>query len=216
MNPNNEISLINQHLNKTGMNLQICLRPGLISMACTKQVWLKSHPMRGLAMKSRIVQSIVCMLLMGLALWPLANPCAAEAPLTVLVVQPTNDVNYQEASGWWTDLPNIWTPVAWKDNLFRGSVFWNGMILAQPDLNRRTEAWAGQGLQLTVLPTFDGTEGWSSGFLRVDNDMVRQGWNHDAAPVLWSEWTEGGLLMREEVFAHIAGGGDVITGDEPL
>ena len=46
--------------------------------------------------------------------------------------------------------------------------------------------------------------------------MVRQGWNKDSAPVLWSEWSKDGILFREEVFAHVPGGGDVRTGNEPL
>ena len=45
---------------------------------------------------------------------------------------------------------------------------------------------------------------------------MRQGWNDDEAPVLWSEWSKHGWRIRSEVFAHIPGGGDVQTGNEPL
>ena len=46
--------------------------------------------------------------------------------------------------------------------------------------------------------------------------MVRQGWNEGTAPVLWSEWSQDGLLLRQEVFAHVPGGQPVESGVEPL
>ncbi len=58
----------------------------------------------------------------------------------------------QTALGWWSELPAKWTPVGWKDHLFRFNVLYNGMISAIPDLNPRTTRWAGEGLQLGVWP----------------------------------------------------------------
>jgi hypothetical protein len=131
--------------------------------------------------------------------------------------QPASEVNFQGASRWWADLPSIWTPVGWKDHVFRFNVLWNGSILAKPDMNRRTQPWAGQGLQLTIMPSMDVAQGERfSRWPRHDDGMVRQGWDNDLAPVLWSEWSKDGLLLREEVFAHVPGSGDVQTGDEPL
>jgi hypothetical protein len=132
---------------------------------------------------------------------------------------PAIEPNFQIAKQWWADLPDIWTPVGWKDHLFRFNVLWNGSILAKPDMNRRSETWAGQGLQLTITPGQDEAnahDDWASGWLRHDDGMVRQGWNQDDAPVLWSEWSKDGLLLRSEVFAHVFGGSDVKTGSEPL
>ena len=45
---------------------------------------------------------------------------------------------------------------------------------------------------------------------------LRQGWKDDEAPVLWPEWSKDGLRIRSEVFAHVPGGGDVKTGNQPL
>ena len=128
--------------------------------------------------------------------------------------------DFQTACQWWADLPNIWTPVGWKDHMFRFNVLWNGTLLAKPDMNRRTEQYAGQGLQLSLTPSFIAKpnfwQDWGSGWLHHDDGMVNQGWNADAAPVLWTEWSKDGLLLRSEVFAHIPGGADVATGIEPL
>src|SRR5262249_50106413 len=107
-----------------------------------------------------------------------------------------------------------WTPVGWKDHLYRFNVLWNGTILAKPDMNRRSR---GQGLQLSLTPDY---EQWVRDFktdkLRLDDHSVRQGWNNDQAPVLWSEWSKNGLRIRSEGFAHVLGGTDLRTGNEPL
>lgn len=124
---------------------------------------------------------------------------------------------YEEACRWWDDLPNIWTPLAWKDHLFRFNVLWNGSILAQPNLNRRTAQWDGQGLQIAVSPHYtEWHNAWSLGFLHHDDGMVDQGWLDDDAPVLWTEWSRDGVLTRSEMFAHTPGGGETERGDEPL
>ncbi|MFZ5495379.1 MAG: hypothetical protein ACOZE5_08595 [Verrucomicrobiota bacterium] len=155
-------------------------------------------------------------LLLGVCWIAAALPCHGRtAPATAS--QPAIEANYQIASEWWTDLPNIWTPIGWNDHLFRFNVLWNGSILAKPDMNRRSQSWAGQGLQLTIAPSEDEThDEWRAVGLRHDDGMIRQGWKEDDAPVLWSEWAKDGLLLRSEVFAHLKGGGDVQTGDEPL
>ena len=137
-----------------------------------------------------------------------AGPVSAQDP--PLVQEP----NYTAASEWWTDLWNIWTPVGWKDHLYRFNVLWNGTILAKPDMNRRSR---GQGLQLSLTPDYDQ---WVRDFnldkLKMDEHSVRQGWNNDQAPVLWSEWSKNGWRIRSEVFAHVRGGTDLRVGNEPL
>src|SRR5262245_7195549 len=130
------------------------------------------------------------------------------------VVEPT----FQIASTWWPDLPNIWTPIGWKDHLFRFAVFCNGTPMATPDVNgnRRASAWQGMGVQIGFAPNCSDWEPLLGAFLRVDDNLITQGWNDCAAPVLWSDFSRDGFLLRQEVFAHITGGGDVQTGIEPL
>jgi hypothetical protein len=134
---------------------------------------------------------------------------------------------FEHACAWWPDITDIYTPIGWKDHLFRFNILWNGIVVAQPHLNKRTEAWKGLGLQYVFAPgkgqpSRDAGEDegiFSHGLpanTGVDDGMVRQGWTDHIAPVLWSEWSEGGLLLRQEVFAHVPGGQCVERGDEPL
>ena len=120
--------------------------------------------------------------------------------------------NFQQASQWWPDLQRIWTPLGWRDSAFRFNVLYNGMILAKPDLNRRTEAWAGQGMLLSILPgRFDIR---AHGFENHYDGMARQGWCDGPAPVLWTEWSHEGLLYRMYASAHLLGGKAVDDGKE--
>ena len=48
-----------------------------------------------------------------------------------------SEPNFSTACDWWPDLPNIWTPLGWREHMFRFNVLWNGTILAQPHTNRR-------------------------------------------------------------------------------
>jgi len=135
-----------------------------------------------------------------LASQPQANPSDPE---------PT----YQIAKGWWSELSKKWTPVGWKNHLFRYNVLFNGAIVAEPHLNRRTAGWAGQGVLVwpsLANPTDDGTTG--------------QGWVPDhETPVLWTDWSGSpfenraqGVRFRQEVFAVVPGAAEVNTGAEPL
>ncbi|MEK7753190.1 MAG: hypothetical protein AAB654_14800, partial [Acidobacteriota bacterium] len=97
---------------------------------------------------------------------------------------PCVEPNYAVASTWWRDLPDIWTPVGWKNHLFHFNVFFNGMILAMPDTpnNRRAEQWKGQGALLTFLAAtpFETFEAFGplqrTPYTHADDGMVRQGW----------------------------------------
>ena len=129
--------------------------------------------------------------------------------------------NYAEACHWWSDLEDIWTPVGWKDHLFAFNVFFNGAILAQPDLNRRTENWKGQGVQLSFYPCSDRASMVSPAYPDYtthyyDDGMVKQGWEDAPAPVLYSEYVVGPAVLRQQVVAHVSGGKAVETGIEPL
>src|ERR1051325_10376000 len=125
--------------------------------------------------------------------------------------------NLEAAFQWWSDLTNIWTPIGWKDHLMRFNVFWDGMILAEPHLNQRSEKWKGLGAQVSFIPNYKPTSATRGPvFLRQDDGSILQGWNDSEVPVLWTEWFQDGVLLRQEVFAHIVCGGDVRRGDEPL
>ena len=135
---------------------------------------------------------------------------------------PADEPSYEAACAWWPDLPDIWTPVGRPDHMFRFNVLWNGTIIADPYLNRRTKKWEGMGAQLAFMPLTTGPFGMAPihhrppAFLTRDDGLVRQGWQGCVAPVLWSEFPADGLLLRQEVFAHVPGVGEVETGIEPL
>jgi hypothetical protein len=159
-------------------------------------------------LKLNHILSVTLLLALFLNLLAVTAAAAADNP------QTSPEPNFKIASEWWADLWNIWTPVGWKDHLHRFNVLWNGTILAKPDMNRRS---GGQGLQLSLTPDYqEWVRSFKAGKLRHDDHKVRQGWNRDEAPVLWSEWSKNGMRIRSEVFAHINGGGDVQTGKEPL
>ncbi len=137
--------------------------------------------------------------------------------MTSGITEPT----FEAACQWWPDTPNIWTPLGWKDHLFRFNVLWNGTILADPtgQRNHRAQRWRGQGVQIALAPHHSERFreiGTMSAFLRHDDGMVRQGWHDTAAPLLWSEFSRDGVMLRSDTFAHIPGGGDVQTGIEPM
>lgn len=129
--------------------------------------------------------------------------------------------NMQMAEQWWPDLTDYWTPVGWKHHRFRYNVFFNGTIYADPSLSNTAKAWAGQGLQLAIEPNALGS---AKSFINMqsqrnslaDDHRTLQGWTNDKTPVLWTEWSKDGLLLRENVFAHVPGSTDVKTGVEPL
>ena len=133
--------------------------------------------------------------------------------------------NAEIAHYWWPPHRNVWTPVGWKDHLFRFNVLYNGTVIAQPHpAGRETTAnWADQGVQLTVFPSEDdkipeppGREPYQLSSA-PDRGLGNQGWTGNPSPVLWTEWNlNAGLVLRKEIFAHIPGAGDVKSGVEPL
>src|SRR5688572_7342465 len=73
-----------------------------------------------------------------------------------------DEPNVKVASQWWPEMPNVWTPVGWKNHLFRFNVLHTGTIVAEPHPaspfgKKHTEAFAGQGVQLAFMPSADGT-----------------------------------------------------------
>src|SRR6266566_3698901 len=156
-------------------------------------------------------------------------------------VFPEPDVKV--ASQWWPEMRNVWTPVGWKNHLFRFTILHSGIIIAEPDPKvpfgkRHTSGFAGLGAQVTITPTADEiTENGDASKVLLPASLTRsepyqlkdmnanlfghQGWSDHPTPVLWSEWSQphislNGITLKEEVFGHIPGGADVKTGTEPL
>lgn len=151
-----------------------------------------------------------------------------------------SEPNVEVASTWWPEMENVWTPVGWKDHLFRFNVLFTGDIVAEPDpclwfCKKQTSPYVGQGVQLTFIPAVNDTippaPGWSyapiehkDNYRLTDasgNRFGTQGWRDHATPVLWTEWRQpnpslSGLVLKKEFFGHISGGKDVETGVEPL
>ena len=92
---------------------------------------------------------------------------------------------------------------------------YNGALIANPHPQDRevTEQWAGHDLQLTITASVDSLIPEPSGRepcgLSDTPDMGPEpsGLGKRAAPVLWTEWRlREGLVLRQEVFAHVPGG----------
>lgn len=151
---------------------------------------------------------------------PEPSPEQAAGPFNV--VEPDLEL----AKLWWPDERNVWTAIGWKDHYFRFNVVYNGTVICEPcphfaPMRPHAKRWLGQSFQLTFAPTADGmppplpahqTQLW-----RMDGGHGMQGWNTEhATPLLWTEWRlDAGVVIRQEIFSHVAGGEDVKTGIEP-
>jgi hypothetical protein len=138
-----------------------------------------------------------------------------------------------DALQWWPQLTNAWTPVGWKNHLFRFNVLYTGVILAEPHpkspfAKKHTQRWDGLGVQLTILPVTEGKDPrpkHPEPYQLTDgnaNRIGRQGWRRDhSTPVLWTQWRQtdpsiNSVVARQEIFAHIPEAADIETGVEPL
>lgn len=147
-----------------------------------------------------------CIVAALLLSWESWAPAAASA-----------EPNVEIASRWWPEVENTWVPIGWKDHPLRFNILDNGTLIARPVRYPSR----GQGVQLTFhlssdgeLPVITTTQPYP---LRSDDGGVGdQGWTDNAAPVLWTRWQREGMSLRQEVFAHLPGGGAVRTGAEPL
>lgn len=136
----------------------------------------------------------------------------------------TTEPDVAAALGWWPAQRNVWTPIGWKDHLFRFNVVYNGTVIAEPcpALMRRPHAdrFEGEDFQLTPA-LYDGGDLPAlpvepTPLYKLDGGFGRQGWCVGATPVLWTEWpVQDGLVVRQETFAHLPAG-RVTTGIEPI
>lgn len=129
-------------------------------------------------------------------------------------VPKTKEPDLETACHWWRDMENIWTAVGWKDHIYRFNVWFDGTVSMV--MQRHKDKASGQPqAQVAFIPALQPKDNW---FLNPgpDDNMVIQRWDDGVAPVLSSEWARDGFIFREEVFAHIPGGQDIKTGQEPL
>jgi len=159
------------------------------------------------------------------------NKYSAKERNKMLDLLKQTEPNVEIASRWWTDMSNVWTPVGWKNHLFRFNIFNTGIILAEPHpqtpfAKNHTSAYAGLGVQVAIIPSADGAipAKRTEPYMITDsnaNRIGRQGWSDNPTPVLWTEWRQphfslNGITLRQEFFGHIPGTGDVQSGIEPL
>jgi hypothetical protein len=135
----------------------------------------------------------------------------ADEPRTVA------EWNAEAVASLWPEMENTWVPIGWKDHPLRFNVLYNGTMIAQPV---RYPA-RGQGVQLTFLPSSDGSPPAIGGaepyqLKSRDGGVGDQGWADNPAPVLWTHLSRDGVVLRQDVFAHVTRGGPVRTGTEPL
>ncbi len=138
--------------------------------------------------------------------------------------------NVEIASQWWPPMTNVYTPLGWKNHLFRFNLFYNGMLMADPAPVYGVpalEPWRGQGVQVWMIPSINGKDPdrWRAGTYQMTADNGRrwgyQGMLDRPTPVIWTEWRNAfratqGYTLRQEVFAHVPGGEPIESGTEPL
>ncbi|HEU5124160.1 MAG TPA: hypothetical protein VFW05_08880 [Verrucomicrobiae bacterium] len=134
--------------------------------------------------------------------------------------------NVAVAKAWWPPQRDVWTPIGWRDSLFRFNVMYNGTVLCSPGAVLMSKAnvapYKGKDLQLNFTPSADGKvpplPKLPIQVYKLDGGFGIQGWREDKeTPVLWTEWPcQEGLVLRQEIFGHLKGGGPVKSGDEQL
>ncbi|SHG69293.1 hypothetical protein [Streptoalloteichus hindustanus] len=184
----------------------------------------------GPALSRRAVLGVAGGALVGGSLTHLASPARSDPPLPGTghgdAVGGPGEPNAALAALWWGDQRQVWTPVGWKDHLFRFNVLYDGTVLCEPgpawSSKPNVEPYRDRNFQLGFVP-------WPDGIApalpdrrfypyREDMGFGVQGWDPaHAAPVLWTEHRlQEGLVLRQWIFAHIPGGGAVRTAVEPL
>lgn len=127
------------------------------------------------------------------------------AASSATVDETAPEPNVATASAWWPDLTNVWTPIGWRDHLFRFNVVYDGTILAMARPENTIEftaPWTFNAAQVGFAPSLTGefhpTRMGTP--YQLTRDMSRragnQGWTpgHDA-PVLWTEWRQPDSYM---------------------
>jgi hypothetical protein len=166
-----------------------------------------------------------------------ASAAVAASPLSPAAPAPTSpglggEPTYDQALSWWLPQRQVWTPVGWKDHLFRFDNFYNGTVVCQPAVALPTSSssaikpylaeYKGRDFQVTpVLPDGGRIPALADKpyyMYRGDFGTGIQGWAEDrTTPVLWTDHRQQeGLVLRQSVFAHVTGGEPVETALEPI
>ncbi len=135
---------------------------------------------------------------------------ALSAHIASIAAAP-GEPDLNTALTWWSEAPNRWTPVGWKDHVYRFNVMYDGTLQCVQERHK-----ADTPAQFGFTPSAGFSERLWMALPGRDDNMVKQGWTDDTAPVLWSEWSWRGVLLRQTVFAHVPGGQAVQSGSEPL
>ena len=158
----------------------------------------------------------------------LAPPAARADTFVPTRLEPGDpEPNVENSKSWWLPQRNVWTPLGWKDHLFRFNCVYNGALICDPawvlSAKPNTEPYRGRSFQTTtVMPLRGGGfPDFPSSVHEVwDDDLGygKQGWEEDQeTPVLWTEYRRHeGLIIKQSVFAHIPGEPEVETAIEPI
>ncbi|AMV36100.1 hypothetical protein [Planctomyces sp. SH-PL62] len=166
-----------------------------------------------------------------------ARLAIAAACLAVAATVRAGEPDFETAKNWFPPMRNVWTPVGEPGHPFRFNVLYDGSIAADPHplqningtpIKTYLNPFVGKGVMLTLTASPDGNlpPRATSPFQlsdRPDGGVGLQAWDDaHAAPLLQTRWPmttlfgNTGVVVREEVFAHVPGGGPVRTGREPI
>ncbi|MBD1420885.1 hypothetical protein [Sphingobacterium chuzhouense] len=128
---------------------------------------------------------------------------------------------------WWPEQRNVWTPIGWKNHYFRFNVLYNGDVITDPNgswLSPRKNArpFVGKDFLLSVRPSKTGMPApipkerisvW-----KLDGGVGIQGWNEQhETPILYTDYPlQEGVIIRQEIFSHVKGGGEAENSTDPL
>jgi len=137
----------------------------------------------------------------------------------------TQEPNVETAMTWFPPQRGVWTPLGWKDHLFRFTSVYNGTLLCAPSgqmAKPHIKDYEKQNFQLNFTPSSNGAlppvPQQAIPLYKLDGGVGIQRWREDKnAPVLQTDWRMAdGLILRQEVFTHLKGGQDIKIGTEPL
>lgn len=136
------------------------------------------------------------------------------------------EVDAALANEWWPPQRQVWTPIGWKDHLFRFTSFYNGLLCAEPgpvlSTKDNVRPYQCLGTQLEFIPPNDYGQFYPPEtqpyyLYQKDLGLGEQGWHDSPTPQLWTNWRlKQGLVVRQSVFAHVPGAGPVQSAVEPI
>jgi hypothetical protein len=149
---------------------------------------------------------------------------------TMSTIAAAEEPNVELARKWWPELTNVVTPVGWRDHFHRFNIAYEGTVIARPPTKPPQEgeySTPQAGVQLAFWPVPDATSPvpTTQELLAINGGrkVGDQGWAEGPTPTLWTRWLPqepgsplAGLELRSFAFAHKSGGGESVTGLEPM